>query len=481
MNKIDALNAAFNARSVAIIGVPPGEAGLNTGRLFLSAILEYGFQGRLYPVHPDGGEISGLKIYPSISQIPEPVDYVISCIRAPLIPNLIRECSTAGARVVCLFTAGFSETGIASNRELEGQIAELARETGVRIIGPNCMGVFSPQAGLSYAADFPKETGRAGLICQSGGNTLYIVRACGARGINFGKAISYGNGADIDESDLLNYFRQDDATEMVAAYIEGVKDGARFLRALRELSAEKPVVVLKGGRTPRGAIAVASHTASLAGSDEVWSHVLQHARAIQVDTLDEMTDVLVALSYMPVPGGKRVMTLGMGGGASVLAADDWDRTGFPQPLLPGEIADNFRRALGNDAGTSMNNPIDVPHLGLGNPTFYEAMKTMLNWEGFDFLAFHLPLRGMMLTMPVGDMVISIETDTLVKLRRETTKPMVGIIHYLANADSWQYAAKYVPKLQGDGIPVFYSMASAAKAIDRLLRYHNHPGITSTAK
>jgi len=478
VNKVDALNTAFNLKNVAIVGVAPGEAGFNTGRLFLSAIVEYGFPGRIYPVHPDGGEVLGLKVYPSISDIPEAVDYVISCIRAPLIPRLIRECSEARAKVLCLFTAGFSETGISSNQELESQIGELARETGVRVIGPNCMGIFSPRARFSYAADFPKETGRAGLICQSGGNTLYIIRAAGARGITFGKAISYGNGSDIDETDLLGYFHQDSEIDMVAMYIEGVRDGSRFRRALKELAVEKPLVVVKGGRTPKGVSAVASHTASLAGSDELWEQVLKHAGAIQVDTLDELVDMLVALSLMSPPGEKRVVSLGMGGGAGVLAADEWDRAGFAQPPLPEEIAEEFRTALGNPAGTSMNNPIDVPHFGLGNPNFYEALKSLMSWDGFDFLAFHLPLRGMMLTMSVGDMVISMETDTLMNLRQETTKPMVGVIHYLANAESWQYAAKYAERLQKAGIPVFYSVASTANAINRLIGYHNYPGYTA---
>lgn len=481
MSKFDALDAAFNAKSVAVVGVPATEVGFNTGRLFTSAILEYGFQGRLYPVHPDGGQISGLNIYQSIGQIPEPVDYVISCIRAPLIPNLIRECSTAGAGVICLFTAGFSETGIATNLALELEIAQIARETGMHIIGPNCMGVFSPRARLSFATDFPKDTGQAGLISQSGGNTLYIVRACAARGVNFSKAISYGNGIDIDESDLMDYFRQDNETKMLALYVEGVKDGARFFPALKELSKEKPVVFLKGGRTPRGAVAVASHTASLAGSDEVWSRILEQAGAIQVDTLDEITDMLVALSQTTVPLGKRVITLGIGGGASVIAADDWDKAGFTQPTLPEEMAAGFRKALGNDAGTSMSNPIDIPHLGLGDPVFHEALEAMLGWEGVDILSFHLPLRSMMLSVQMGDVVISSEIDTLVRLRRETTKPMVGIIHYLANAESWQYAVKYVKRLNEADIPVFYSVASAAKAINRLLRFRGRLGMTEAHK
>ncbi len=242
MDKNQALDAIFNLKSVAIVGVAK-EDEFNTGRLFLNHIIEYGFKGPIYLVNPKGGEAFGIKIYPHIKDIPGTVDYVISCIRAPLVPQLIKDCAAKGVKAICSFTSGFSEFGTQEGRDLEREVKRLAEDTGVRVIGPNCIGIHSPKACFSLAPDFPKESGRVAFLSQSGGNTLYLVRAAGARGIRFSKVISYGNAADIDESDLLSYFRQDQETDMIAAYIEGVKDGRRFYRTLREVSASKPVVI----------------------------------------------------------------------------------------------------------------------------------------------------------------------------------------------------------------------------------------------
>ncbi len=174
----------------------------------------------------------------------------------------------------------------------------MARARGVRLLGPNCLGLYCPQIGLSFAADFPKEKGNVGFIGQSGGNAIYLIRSAGQRGVRFSKAVSYGNARDVDECDLLEYFTTDDETTMVAAYIEGVRDGRRFRRVLRELSAVKPVIILKGGRTSGGAVATSSHTGSLAGANESWEGLLHQTGAIRVYSLDEMADMLVTFSYL---------------------------------------------------------------------------------------------------------------------------------------------------------------------------------------
>jgi acyl-CoA synthetase (NDP forming) len=315
VNKNQALEQILNPTSIAIAGVAPAGAGqFNTGQLFLDTILEYGFKGKVYPLNPRGGESAGLRVYANIKDVPEPVDYLISCIPAPRVPQLIKDCAAKGVKVVCLFTAGFSETGSDQGQKLEEEIRRLAQVTGVRIIGPNCMGVYSPKAGLSFASDFPKESGRVALICQSGGNTLYLVRAAAERGVRFSKVVSYGNACDIDEGELLEYFIQDTETDIVAAYIEGVKDGHRFYQVLKKLSAVKPVAVLKGGYTEAGVGAAVSHTGSLAGSDEVWDTLLSQAGAIRVYSLDELVDMMVTFPYMLVPQGRRVGILGVGGG-----------------------------------------------------------------------------------------------------------------------------------------------------------------------
>ena len=473
MNKNEALDAVFNLRSVAIVGVAPGDEGFNTGRLFLNHIIEYGFKGRIYLVNPKGGDVLGLKIYPHLQDIPEPVDYIISCIPAPFVAQLIKDSAAKGAKAVCLFTSGFSEFGTESGRQMEREVQRLAQSTGVRVIGPNCLGIHSPKASFSFAPDLPHETGPVSFICQSGGNTMYLVRAAAARGIRFSKVISYGNACDIDETDLLEYLHRDAETKVVAAYIEGVKDGRRFYRALQELAAVKPVVVLKGGTTGAGARVAASHTAALAVSRDVWMSVLDQAGAIRVDSLDEMADMLVTLQYMPVLGGKRLAMAGVGGGAGVLATDDWDREGFSLPELPEDIRQPFRDALGNDAGTILSNPVDIPHLGFGHEAFRDALTKLSEFQGIDLLVFHLPIRGIMLSLAIAPILIDRETETIIRLHRESAKPMAVVAHYMATGEGWHFAAKYVKDFYEAGLPVYHSIASAAKAIDRFVRYHRN--------
>ena len=469
MDKNQALDAVFNLKSVAIVGVAK-EDEFNTGRLFLNHIIEYGFKGPIYLVNPKGGEAFGIKIYPQLKDIPGPVDYVISCIRAPLVPQLIKDSAAKGVKGVCVFTSGFSEFGTQQGRDLESELQRLAQATGVRIIGPNCLGIHSPKAGFSFAPDFPKESGRVAFLCQSGGNTLYLVRAAAARGIRFSKVISYGNGADIDETDLLSYFQQDQETDIVAAYIEGIKDGQRFYRTLKAMSATKPVVILKGGRTQAGSAVAASHTASLAGSDRVWKDVVRQAGAVSVDTLDELADMLVTLSYLPPLGGKRVAMVGVGGGAGVLATDDWDENGFVLPKLPEPIRQAWRTALGNDAGTILSNPVDIPHMGFGQEPFLNALAKLHAFEGIDLLVFHMPIRGVMLSAAVASVLFDPEAQTIIKVYQGPGKPVAAVVHYEANVDGWNLAAKQVKKFYEAGLPVYYSIASAAKAIDRYMRY-----------
>ena len=328
MKKID--DSFFQHSSVAIAGA---SSEYNIGHAFVQCMQDSGFQGQVYPLNPAGGEIRGLKVYRSITDVPGKVDYVISCIPARFTPQLVKDSAAKGAKIVSFFTAGYSETGRQEGRELEDELLRVARASGVRLLGPNCLGLYCPQIGLSFASDFPKEKGNVGFIGQSGGNTIYLIRAAGQRGVRFSKAISYGNACDVDECDLLEYFTTDDETRMVAAYIEGVRDGQRFRRVLRRLSALKPVIILKGGYTSGGAVAASSHTGSLAGANESWEGLLNQTGAIRVYNLDEMADMLVTFSCLAPPRGRRAVICGSNGGFSVLTADDFIHAGFDLPQL----------------------------------------------------------------------------------------------------------------------------------------------------
>jgi len=230
------------------------------------------------------------------------------------------------------------------------------------------------------------------------------------------------------------------------------------------------VVILKSGRTQAGSAVAASHSAAMASSHLVWQDAVRQAGAINVDTLDELVDVLVTLSYMPPLGGKRLAMVGVGGGAGVLGTDDWYDNGFVLPSLPEPIRQAWRTALGNDAGTILANPIDIPHTGFGQEPFMKALAQLHMFEGIDLLVFHLPVRGQMISVAVGSMLLDAESETIIKVHQAPGKPTAVVVHYQANLDGWKLADKRVKKFYEVGLPVYYSIAGAGKAIDRYLRY-----------
>jgi acyl-CoA synthetase (NDP forming) len=466
-------NSFFHHTSVAIAGA---STSYNIGHAFVSCMLDSGFKGKIYPLNPSGGEILGLKVYHSISDVPGTVDYVISCIPARFTPQLVSDSAAKGAKIVSFFTAGYSESGRREGLDLEEELLRVARASGVRLLGPNCLGLYCPEIGLSFACDFPKEKGNVGFISQSGGNSIYLIRAAGQRGIRFSKAISYGNALDVDESDLFEYFATDGETRIVAAYLEGVRDGQRFLVALKRLSAVKPVIVLKGGCTGAGAVAASSHTGSLAGSDEAWEALLSQNGAIRVHSLDELVDMLVTFSYMPPPQGRSMTVCGSNGGFTVLTADEYIDAGFSLPSLPPkdqhEINDVVARFSNTDAGMILSNPFDITNVGSGEGQ-YSIMRLLADNSMFDLVVAQVSVsnsgwphaRSPFRFWP--DMFL----DALLKVHREVSKPMAVIIHSSITDIDCQRALELQQKCSSAGLPVYTSISSAAKAMDRFLRYH----------
>jgi acyl-CoA synthetase (NDP forming) len=283
------LDDIFHPRSVAIAGVStqqPGFAGVGVG--FLLSLMELGFPA-VYPVNPKYQEIEGLRCYRSVLDIDGPVDHVISSVPARIVPQLVEDCIAKGVRSVHFFTAGFRETGDDEMADLEAQVVGRLTGADIRVFGPNCMGLYVPESKLAFMPGFPVESGPVGFISQSGGNAGEMVYTAAARGIRFSKVVSYGNASDIDESELLSYLATDTQTDVICAYIEGVKDGRRFFQALRQAASAKPAVVLKGGRTSAGSRAVMSHTASLAGSLEVFDSLCRQVNAVRVNSVEETT------------------------------------------------------------------------------------------------------------------------------------------------------------------------------------------------
>ncbi len=450
------------------------------GHAFVQCLQDSGFRGRLYPVNPAGGEIRGLPVYRRLSDIPGRVDYVISCIPARLTPQLVRDSAAKGARVVSFFTAGYSESGRREGREMEDELLRAARAAGVRLLGPNCLGLYCPETGLSFAADFPKDKGGVAFIAQSGGNSIYLIRTAGRRGVRFSKAVSYGNACDVSECDLMEYFITDSDTTMVAAYIEGIRDARRFRRVLQRLAAAKPVIILKGGSTPGGAVAASSHTGSLAGQDESWEGLLRQTRAIRVHDLDEMADMLVALSFPGHPRGRRVAVFGSNGGFSVLTADDFIRAGFELPQLDPPWQQRLHEAVArfsrSDAGMILKNPFDITNIASAEG-LQAAMKTMADSGCFDLMVAQLSISNS--GWPFVDSPFTawpgIFVDALLAVHRETGRPTAVILHSITHPVELERFGALQQKCQSAGLPVYDSIPRAVLALDRLVRHNaNHP-------
>jgi acyl-CoA synthetase (NDP forming) len=290
--------------------------------------------------------------------------------------------------------------------------------------------------------------------------------------------VSYGNACDIDESDLLEYLTTDPETEIIAAYIEGVKDGKRFSKALRGAAAAKPVILMKGGRSEAGARAVASHTGALAGSAKIWDGLLQQAGVISVPTLEEMADSVVTFLHLAVPQGRRLGTISVGGGAAVVATDSYVSAGLVLPPLSQQMRQKLRSFVSTDAGISLNNPVDLASEYWG-PGVYPLVKALADYSEIDILVFHFPL-GMtpaFSSMPKEGAIPVV--DNVIRVHNETSKPIAVVIDQLATSEAWETAFSCQQKCHEAGIPVYFSINSAAKAIDRFLRYHeNHAQLTA---
>jgi len=441
------------------VGVSSDLTRMNSGRNFLESLICAEFKGKLYPVGLNEGEIYGLKIYPSIKDIPDAVDYVTLAIPAQYTPQLVADCADKGVKAIHMFTAGFSEIGDEEERQLELEITTIARQNGIRIIGPNCMGLYCPKTGLSFRADLPKGSGSAGFISQSGGNSEDAIHEGAARGIYFSKVISYGNACDLTETDFLEYLTDDPETRIITLYIEGVKDGHRFFRALRQATKVKPVIVYKGGTTEGGNRAAASHTGSIAGSAIIWSSLLKQAGAIQVHSVEEIIDMVLPFTFMSPPKGKNTAIIGIGGGASVLAADGCSNAGLTVPRLPSEIRQRLEDIYTSEAGGSFKNPVDMywqrPDL------FQRAIEVVADCDQIDLLIIHVRFH--------------FDPDTIIKsivnLGKEISKHTAIVLLSSPSVKSWKAALETQPVLYKAGFAVYPSVSRAANAISKYIDYH----------
>lgn len=375
-----ALEALFAPDAIAVAGASGSPEKL--GHVVLRNIIEGGYRGKVYPVNPQADVILGLRCYPTVSAIPGPVDLVAVVVPRDAVASVIQDSVKKGVKAAVVITAGFREIG-PEGAKAEREIVRIAREGGLRLLGPNCLGHIDTHTHLNvtFAAKMPRQ-GDISFISQSGALFSAILDMADTERVGFAKFVSLGNKADIDEIDLLDSWRDDEASKVIIAYLEGISEGHRFIKVARDLTKRKPFVVVKSGTTAEGSRAVSSHTGTLAGSDAAYSAAFKQTGAIRVETLENMFDLSIAFAYQPLPKGKRLAIVTNAGGPGIMATDACGKAGIELARLQPETIERMRSKLPVTA--SLYNPVDV--VGDAGPDRYlAAIDAVLHDTGVDGL------------------------------------------------------------------------------------------------
>ncbi|HZR94236.1 MAG TPA: GNAT family N-acetyltransferase [Gaiellaceae bacterium] len=372
------LRPFFEPACVAVVGASPRRGSIG-GELFRN-MLTSDFTGSVFPVNRKGDSVAGVRGYRSVSEIPDPLDLVVICLPGERVVAAADEALRAGVRALCVISAGFAEVG-GEGRARQDELVALVRSHGARLVGPNCLGVAVPPIGMNATfAPRALPAGRIAVSSQSGALGLALLERARERGLGFSAFVSVGNKADVSSNDLLEWWEDDDATDLVVLYLESFGNPRKFGRLATRVARKKPILALKAGSTSTGAKAASSHTAALAGSETAVDALFRHAGVLRARTLEELVDAAVLLSHPPLPQGRRVAVVTNAGGLGILCADACDAAGLTLP----ELADETKAALSSvlPAESSVSNPVDL--LGSATAeTYAAALPIILADPGVD--------------------------------------------------------------------------------------------------
>lgn len=408
------LKPFFEPKGTAIIGASGSPEKLSYG--ILKNMTLYGYKGRIYPVNPKSNQILGLKSYPNILEVPDPVDLAVVILPAVYIADVLEDCGKRGIHAVTIISGGFKEVG-SEGHQLEERITEIAKEHKIRLIGPNCVGTMNLITGLNttFIKGVPA-TGGIGFISQSGAICGGVVDHVVNEGIGFSHFLSLGNEADVDETDMIEYLANDPDTRVITAYIEGIQNGQKFLHLAREVTKRKPIIVLKAGRSEEGAKAVSSHTGSLAGSHSAYASAFKQAGVFEVFSTTDLLNTSMALDWLSTPQGKRVAIVTNSGGPAALASDSLSLYGLRLALIEAATQEEMREKLNPAAQTA--NPVDM--LGGANEEEYlHALNKVLADTGVD----------MALAILVPQALVNPEkvAEAIVQAAKLTNKPVIACL------------------------------------------------------
>ena len=446
------LKRLFYPSSIAVVGASKNPQKI--GHLILKNLKEYGFKGRIYPVNPNADEILGLKAYPSVSSIPEPVDVVVVSVPAPKVPKVIEDAGKAGAKFAVIIASGFKEVG---NVELEKRVVETARRYGMRVLGPNIFGyVYTPSR--INATFGPRDVipGGVAFITQSGALGIALMGTTIMEGIGVSAIISIGNKADLDDADFLEFFEKDPNTNIVLIYLEGISDGRRFVEVASKVTLQKPIVVIKSGRTEAGARAAASHTGSLAGNIAFYETAFKQSGILFAKSVEEAFDWVKALTWNPLPKGDRIVVITNGGGAGVQASDTLADNGFLLQRPSETLVEEIKKFVPPFA--SLANPIDITGMA---PTewYYRSVYAALKDPGVDSVV--VLYCHTALTHPVE---VAEEIIRAVKDAGGLTKPLT--VALIGGVEAYEG----IKKLTEARIPAYPTPERAAAAMAAIHRY-----------
>ncbi len=412
-DEVDAmkLEAFFKPKFIAVVGASREQE--KVGHRIFRNLVEGGFKGQLYPVNPKADEVLGIKCYSSVSDVPRGIDLAVIAVPAKIVPAVAEECGRKGVKGLIVVSAGFSETG-REGTQLEKELLAVCQKYGMRMQGPNCLGFISTQncMNATFAAAQPA-VGNIAFISQSGALGSAILNWALQNDVGFTSFISLGNEADLNAADFLEALADDESTRAVGLYVEGVKNGQRFIEEARNVSRKKPVIALKAGTTDVGVRAVSSHTGSLAGSDTAFSAAFRKAGVLRVNALEELFELVLAFEDQPLPNGRNVLIVTNGGGPGILTADACEKNSLELPLLEFELIEELRGQLPPHA--SLSNPLDV--LGDADESRYGlALKAGLKSQNVDGIIVILTPQAMTPSEKVAEVVAEV--------RRSSDKPIV---------------------------------------------------------
>ena len=440
MEDFASLNAIFKPKSVAVIGAStaPGKLGHD----ILANLKNGGFAGPLFPINPKAEEILGLKVYKSIADTPEPPELAVVVIPAKIVTPTLEQCADKGVKGAVVITGGFAETGEEGER-LQEEMAQVIRRTGLKVVGPNCQGVNMPHHHMCASWPLITTKGKIAFASQSGTVGAAFLDLAAAEQLGVSAFVSLGNRVDVDEAEVIQYFNADPHTEVIALYLEGVKRPSYFLDALHDC--EKPLVILKAGRTKRGSQAAESHTKSLAGVDAIYQALFRKHRVYRADTMEELFDFAKALAYLTPPRGRNLMITTSSGGAAILAIDEAEKMGLATPEPSPSLKERLKGMI--PAHCVVSNPVDLTGDVISDAGLYRKVMDEAKSEyDYQMVIFGDPIPG--------------ASEVVTSGARE-------LVVFLGGAEVEQ---KEREKLYQAGVPVFPTPERGVAALAQFFRF-----------